>query len=325
MPSSTELPFRLEGRKVWVAGHGGMVGTAIVSRLERENCTTLTVPHAEVDLRNQAQVEDWLAANKPEAVFLAAGTVGGIHANDTRPAEFIYDNIMMVANVVNGVWRQCQAKLLYLGSSCIYPRLAPQPMTEEVLLSGGLEPTNQWYALAKISGIKLCQAYRRQYGCDFISAMPTNLYGPHDNYDLEASHVVPALIAKTHAARESGAESVEVWGTGKPKRELLYVEDLAGAMVFLMKSYSQESHINVGTGVDVTIADLAALVARVIGFEGRFDFVTDKPDGAPRKLLDVSRLSDLGWRAQTDLEEGLRQAYSWYCNNVTGDNAAGTT
>ncbi len=325
MPSSTELPFRLEGRKVWVAGHGGMVGTAIVSRLERENCTTLTVPHAEVDLRNQAQVEDWLAANKPEAVFLAAGTVGGIHANDTRPAEFIYDNIMMVANVVNGVWRQCQAKLLYLGSSCIYPRLAPQPMTEEVLLSGGLEPTNQWYALAKISGIKLCQAYRRQYGCDFISAMPTNLYGPHDNYDLEASHVVPALIAKTHAARESGAESVEVWGTGKPKRELLYVEDLAGALVFLMKSYSQESHINVGTGVDVTIADLAALVARVIGFEGRFDFVTDKPDGAPRKLLDVSRLSDLGWRAQTDLEEGLRQAYSWYCNNVTGDNAAGTT
>lgn len=318
MPSSTEPPFRLEGRKVWVAGHGGMVGTAIVSRLERESCTILTVPHAEVDLRNQAQVEDWLAANKPEAVFLAAGTVGGIHANDTRPAEFIYDNIMMVANVVNGVWRQCQAKLLYLGSSCIYPRLAPQPMTEEALLSGGLEPTNQWYALAKISGIKLCQAYRRQYGCDFISAMPTNLYGPHDNYDLEASHVVPALIAKTHAARESGAESVEVWGTGKPKRELLYVEDLADALVFLMKSYSQEGHINVGTGVDVTIADLAALVARVIGFEGRFDFVTDKPDGAPRKLLDVSRLSDLGWRAQTDLEEGLRRAYAWYRDNVAG-------
>ncbi|MBL6934341.1 MAG: GDP-L-fucose synthase [Alphaproteobacteria bacterium] len=308
----------MEGRKVWVAGHGGMVGTAIVSRLERESCTILTVPHAEVDLRNQAQVEDWLAANKPEAVFLAAGTVGGIHANDTRPAEFIYDNIMMVANVVNGVWRQCQAKLLYLGSSCIYPRLAPQPMTEEALLSGGLEPTNQWYALAKISGIKLCQAYRRQYGCDFISAMPTNLYGPHDNYDLEASHVVPALIAKTHAARESGAESVEVWGTGKPKRELLYVEDLADALVFLMKSYSQEGHINVGTGVDVTIADLAALVARVIGFEGRFDFVTDKPDGAPRKLLDVSRLSDLGWRAQTDLEEGLRRAYAWYRDNVAG-------
>ena len=318
MPSSTEPPFRLEGRKVWVAGHGGMVGTAIVSRLERESCTILTVPHAEVDLRNQAQVEDWLAANKPEAVFLAAGTVGGIHANDTRPAEFIYDNIMMVANVVNGVWRQCQAKLLYLGSSCIYPRLAPQPMTEEALLSGGLEPTNQWYALAKISGIKLCQAYRRQYGCDFISAMPTNLYGPHDNYDLEASHVVPALIAKTHAARESGAESVEVWGTGKPKRELLYVEDLADALIFLMKSYSQEGHINVGTGVDVTIADLAALVARVIGFEGRFDFVTDKPDGAPRKLLDVSRLSDLGWRAQTDLEEGLRRAYAWYRDNVAG-------
>ncbi len=321
MPSSTELPFRLEGRKVWVAGHRGMVGTAIVSRLERENCTILTVPHAEVDLRNQAQVGDWLAANKPEAVFLAAGTVGGIHANDTRPAEFIYDNIMMVANVVNGVWRHCQAKLLYLGSSCIYPRLAPQPMTEEALLSGGLEPTNQWYALAKISGIKLCQAYRRQYGCDFISAMPTNLYGPHDNYDLEASHVVPALIAKTHAARESGAESVEVWGTGKPKRELLYVEDLADALVFLMKSYSQESHINVGTGVDVTIADLAALVARVIGFEGRFDFVTDKPDGAPRKLLDVSRLSDLGWRAQTDLEEGLRRAYAWYRDNVAGTSA----
>ncbi len=318
MPSSTELPFRLEGRKVWVAGHRGMVGRAIVARLERENCHILTVPHAEVDLRNQAQVEDWLAANKPEAVFLAAGTVGGIHANDTRPAEFIYDNIMMVANVANGIWRHCQAKLLYLGSSCIYPRLAPQPMSEDALLSSGLEPTNQWYALAKISGIKLCQAYRRQYGCDFISAMPTNLYGPHDNYDLEASHVVPALIVKIHAARENGAESVEVWGTGKPKRELFYVEDLADALVFLMKSYSEESHINVGTGVDVTIAELAALVARVIGFEGRFDLVSDKPDGAPRKLLDVSRLSELGWRAQTDLEEGLRRAYAWYRSNVTG-------
>ena len=322
MPSSTEQPFRLEGRRIWVAGHGGMVGTAIVSRLESENCTILTVPHAEVDLRNQTQVEDWLAANKPEAVFLAAGTVGGIHANDTRPAEFIYDNIMMAANVVSSVWRQCQAKLLYLGSSCIYPRLAPQPMTEEALFSGGLEPTNQWYALAKISGIKLCQAYRRQYGCDFISAMPTNLYGPHDNYDLKASHVVPALIAKTHAARESGAKSVEVWGTGKPKRELLYVEDLADALVFLMKSYSHEDHINVGTGVDVTIAELASLVARVIGFEGGFDFVTEKPDGAPRKLLDVSRLSALGWTAHTDLEEGLRRAYAWYCDNVTGGGDA---
>ncbi|MDP7456673.1 MAG: GDP-L-fucose synthase [Alphaproteobacteria bacterium] len=305
-----------------MAGHTGMVGTAIVSRLESENCRILTVPHAEVDLRNQAQVEDWLVANKPEAVFLAAGTVGGIHANDTRPAEFIYDNIMVVTNVVNSVWRHCQAKLLYLGSSCIYPRLASQPMSEEALLSGGLEPTNQWYALAKISGIKLCQAYRRQYGCDFISAMPTNLYGPHDNYDLKASHVVPALIAKIHAARESGAESVEVWGTGQPRREFLYVEDLADALVFLMKSYSEETHINVGTGKDVTIAELASLVAHVIGFEGRFHFVADKPDGAPCKLLDVSRLSVLGWTAQTELEAGLCRAYAWYRDNVTGGGDA---
>lgn len=322
MPSSTEWRFRLEGRKVWVAGHGGMVGSAIVSRLERENCHILTAPHAEVDLRNQAQVEDWLAANKPEAVFLAAGTVGGIHANDTRPAEFIYDNLMMVANVAHGLRRCREAKLLYLGSSCIYPRLAPQPMAEEALLGGPLEPTNQWYALAKISGIKLCQAYRRQYGCDFISAMPTNLYGPHDTYDLEASHVVPALIAKIHAARESGAGSVEVWGTGKPRRELLYVEDLADALVFLMKTYSEEAHINVGAGKDVTIADLASLVAGVIGFEGRFDFVTDKPDGAPRKLLDVSRLSALGWTAQTELDEGLCRAYAWYRDNVAGNGDA---
>jgi len=323
MPPMNDLPFTLEGRKVWVAGHTGMVGAAIVRRLAVENCDILTVPHRDLDLRRQGEVESWMAAEKPDAVFLAAATVGGIFANDTRPAEFIYDNLIIEANIIHAAWTNAVKKLLFLGSSCIYPRLASQPMKEDDLLGGPLEPTNQWYAMAKISGIKLCQAFRRQYGCDFISAQPTNLYGPHDTYDLQGSHVIPAMIMKVHAAKESGAESVEIWGTGKPKREFLYVDDLADALVFMMKNTSEETHINVGTGEDVTIAELAETIARVVGFKGRFDYNTDKPDGAPRKLLDVGLLEGLGWTAQTGLEEGLRKAYRWYLDNVAkGGKAA---
>jgi len=311
-----DLPFALEGRKVWVAGHTGMVGAAIMGRLAAENCNILTVPHRDLDLRRQGEVESWMAAEKPDVIFLAAATVGGILANDTRPAEFIYDNLIIEANVIHAAWTNQVKKLLFLGSSCIYPRLAPQPMKEDALLGGPLEPTNQWYAMAKISGIKLCQAFRRQYGCDFISAQPTNLYGPHDTYDLQGSHVIPAMIMKVHGAKESSSESVEIWGTGQPRREFLYVDDLADALIFMMKNTSEETHINVGTGEDVTISELAETIARVVGFKGRFDYNTDKPDGAPRKLLDVGLLEGLGWTAQTGLEEGLGKAYQWYLDNV---------
>lgn len=306
------LPYDLTGKRVWVAGHRGMVGSAIVRRLTREACEVLTVDRAAVDLRRQAETEAWLATNRPQAILLAAATVGGILANDTRPAEFLYDNLAIEANIIKGAHRCGVEKLLFLGSSCIYPRLAPQPMPEEALLTGPLEPTNQWYAIAKIAGIKLCQAYRRQYGCDFISVMPTNLYGPGDNFDLASSHVVPALIAKFHRAKMTGASEVEIWGTGTPRREFLYVDDLADAVVHVMRAYSGEDHINIGTGTDVTIAELAAMVAEVVGFTGRLVFDPSKPDGTPRKLLDVSRLKALGWTARTTLEEGLQQSYRWF-------------
>ncbi|MDG4577064.1 MAG: GDP-L-fucose synthase [Defluviicoccus sp.] len=306
------LPYDVTGKRVWIAGHRGMVGSAIVRRLTREACEVLTVERAAVDLRRQAEMEAWLAANRPQAIFLAAATVGGILANDTRPAEFLYDNLAIEANIIEGAHRCGVEKLLFLGSSCIYPRLAPQPMPEDALLTGPLEPTNQWYAVAKIAGIKLCQAYRRQYGCDFISVMPTNLYGPGDNFDLASSHVVPALIAKFHQAKVTGAESVEIWGTGMPRREFLYVDDLADAVVHVMRAYSGEDHINIGTGTDITIAELAAMVAKVVGFEGRLVFDATKPDGTPRKLLDVSRLKALGWTARTTLEEGLELSYRWF-------------
>jgi GDP-L-fucose synthase len=283
-----------------------------VRRLEREGCEILTVGRDKVDLRRQAEVEDWVAEARPHAVFLAAATVGGILANDSRPAEFIYDNLVIETNIIHAAWRAKVEKLLFLGSSCIYPKLAPQPMGEGALLTGPLEPTNQWYAIAKIAGIKLAQAYRRQYGADFISAMPTNLYGPGDNFDLKASHVVPALIAKTHAAKQAGASAVEIWGTGTPRREFLYVDDLADALVFLMRAYSGEEHVNVGTGADVTIAELARTIGKVVGFEGSFRYDASKPDGTPRKLLDVSKLTALGWRAKTPLEEGLRLSYRWF-------------
>ncbi|MBF0323953.1 MAG: GDP-L-fucose synthase [Alphaproteobacteria bacterium] len=305
----------MTGKRVWVAGHRGMVGGALVRRLGAENCEIQTVGRDQVDLRRQAEVEAWMADRRPQVVFVAAARVGGIQANDSRPAEFIYDNLAIEANIIDAAWRNGVEKLLFLGSSCIYPRLAPQPMTEDALLGGPLEPTNQWYAVAKIAGIKLCQAYRRQYGCDFISAMPTNLYGPGDAFDLNSSHVVPALMMKMHCAKLDGAESVQIWGCGTPRREFLEVDDLADACVFLMRHYSGESHVNVGVGDDISIAELVELIAKAVGYSGRFVYDSSKPDGAPRKLLDVGMLDSMGWRAHTGLEEGLAKTYRWYLAN----------
>lgn len=313
----TDTVFPLAGRRVWVAGHRGMVGSAICRRLAAENCQVLTVPRRQVDLRRQAETEAWLAAERPDAVFLAAATVGGIQANDTRPAEFLYDNLAIEGNVIEASRRAGVKKLLFLGSSCIYPREAPQPMREDALLTGPLEPTNEWYAVAKIAGIELCRSYRRQYGCDFISAMPTNLYGPEDNFDLASSHVVPALIAKAHQAKVAGAAEMTVWGSGRPRREFLYVDDCADALVHLMKVYSEETHVNIGTGEDVTIDTLARTVCDVVGFRGAIRYDRTMPDGAPRKLLDVSRLAALGWTAPTPLRDGLARAYDFYRQRIS--------
>jgi GDP-L-fucose synthase len=315
------VPFSLTGQRVFVAGHRGMVGSALLRRLAREKCEILTVGRRQVDLRRQTQTEAWIAEARPDVVFVAAATVGGILANDTRPGEFLYDNVMIAANLIEAARRANVKKLLFLGSSCIYPRLAPQPMSEDALLTGPLEPTNQWYAIAKIAGLKMCAAYRRQYDCDYISAQPTNLYGPGDNYDLSSSHVVPALLAKTHHAKLAGAAAIEIWGTGQPKREFLHVDDLADALVFLMRNYSGEQQINIGWGEDVSIAELATLIAGVVGFKGRFHYASDKPDGSPRKLLDVTRLSVMGWRPQIPLREGLADAYRWYVENAAASAA----
>ena len=308
--------FDFREKRIWVAGHRGMVGSAIARRLAGEDCEILTIERGRVDLRRQAETEDWLAEAKPDAIFLAAATVGGIVANDTRPAEFIYDNLAIETNIIEAARRTGVTKLLLLGSSCIYPRLAEQPMSETALLTGPLEPTNQWYAVAKIAGIKLCQAYRRQYGLDFISVMPTNLYGPSDNFDLTGGHVLPALLRKTHEAKVSGQAAIEIWGSGTPRREFLYVDDCADALVHLMKTYSGEAQINVGVGTDLTIQELAQTIVRVVGFTGSIQYDISKPDGTPRKLLDVSRLAELGWSAHTDLEEGLRRTYDWYLANM---------
>jgi GDP-L-fucose synthase len=301
--------FDLAGRRVWVAGHRGMVGSALVRRLRSESCETLTVDRKTIDLRRQEAVERWMTEARPDVVILAAATVGGILANDTHPADFLYDNLAIEANII-------ETARLFLGSSCIYPRLAPQPMREDALLTGPLEPTNQWYAVAKIAGIMLCRAYRRQYGCNFISAMPTSLYGIGDNFDLQSSHVVPALIAKAHAAKTSGSGELQIWGTGSPRRELLEVDDLADALVFLLRNYSDENHVNIGADSDVTIRELAETIMRVVGMQGRLQFDPSKPDGTPRKLLDSGQLQSMGWRPRTTLEEGLRKTYAWYLNNV---------
>lgn len=298
--------------KVFVAGHRGLVGSAVVRRLRQDGITPLTATREELDLRNQSAVNEWFRVHKPDYVYLVAGTVGGILANSTRPAEFIYDNLLIHATVVHACHLHGTRKLLYLGSSCIYPREASQPMTEEALLAGPLEPTNEFYAVAKIAGIKLCQAYRRQYGRSFISAMPTNLYGPNDNFDLTSSHVLPALIRKFHEAKLVRSPEVVVWGSGRPRREFLHVDDLADACVFLMSRYDDESHINVGTGEDLSIQELAELIRDVVYPQGRIVFDSTRPDGPPRKLLDVSRLRNLGWTPRTELRSGIGSTYEWF-------------
>jgi len=310
------IVFPLAGKRVFVAGHRGMVGSALLRRLASEDCELLTAGREQLDLRDQAAVEEWFAEQRPEAVFLPAARVGGIQANATYPAEFIYDNLAISTHVIEAARRAKVAKLMFFGSSCIYPRLAPQPMPESALLTGALEPTNQWYALAKIAGMKLCQAYRRQYGADFVSVMPTNLYGSNDNFDLATSHVLPALLARIDAAVREGRESVEIWGTGTPRREFLHVDDLADAAVHLFKTWSEEEWVNIGTGSDVSIAELARMIGDVVGFKGRFAFDPTKPDGAPRKLLDVSKLDALGWQSRIGLAEGIRRTYEWYRQNA---------
>ncbi len=308
--------FSLSGKRVWVAGHRGMVGSALVRRLKGENITLLTTTRSQLDLKRQADVEAWMRREKPQAVFVAAAVVGGIVANDTRPAEFLTDNLQIQTNIIATAHEIGVEKLLFLGSTCVYPRLAPQPMNEDALLTGPLETTNQWYAVAKIAGIKQCQAYRREYGRDFISCMPTNLYGPEDNFDLTSSHVLPALIAKAHDAKTKGTPTLQLWGTGTPRREFLHVDDLADACVFLMKTYSDEQLVNIGVGHDVTIRELAELIADVVGFKGTFTFDPSKPDGTPRKLVDVGRINGLGWKAKTGLRDGIAATYEWYRNNV---------
>lgn len=309
------MSFSIAGKRVWVAGHNGMVGGAVVRRLATENCDVLKASRQELDLTRQADVEAWMADKKPQVVVVAAAVVGGIHANNTRPVDFLNANLQIQSNIIGNAHKIGVEKLLFLGSSCIYPRLAPQPINEDSLLTGALEPTNEWYAIAKIAGVKLCQAYRRQYNADFISAMPTNLYGPGDNFDLLSSHVLPALIVKAHNAKLQNSAALELWGSGKPMREFLHVDDLADACVFLLKNYSGDVPLNVGVGSDVTIRELAELIADVVGFKGGFTFDATKPDGTPRKLLDCGRIHNLGWKARIALRDGIAATYEWYKAN----------
>lgn len=321
MPSEAAIApviFPLAGKRVWVAGHRGMVGSAIVRRLASEGCEIVTATRAEVDLKDPAAVLAFVGDQKPDAIFMAAAKVGGILANDTYPTDFLYDNLMIAANVTEAAYRHRVGKMLFLGSSCIYPKLAPQPIPEDALLTGSLEPTNEWYAIAKIAGIKLAQAYRKQHGCDFISAMPTNLYGPGDNFDLDTSHVLPALIRKAHEARVLGADRISIWGSGAPRREFLHADDCADACVFLMQVYSSMGHVNVGSGEDLTILELAQMVCKVVDFRG--EIVTDisKPDGTPRKLMSAAKLQELGWVPSIHLSEGLTSTYRWFLDKLVG-------
>ncbi|MEO1191757.1 MAG: GDP-L-fucose synthase [Pseudomonadota bacterium] len=313
---SQDQVFPLAGKTIYVAGHRGMVGSGLVRRLEREDCRVLTAGRDRVDLISQAKTHQFLADEKPDCVIVAAAKVGGIHANNTYPAEFLYDNLMIEANLIHGAHLAGIDRLLFLGSSCIYPRLAPQPMPEDSLLTGPLEATNEWYAIAKIAGIKLCQAYRAQYGRDYISAMPTNLYGPGDNFDLANSHVLPALMRKAHEAKLAGDAALEVWGSGKPRREFMHVDDLSDALVFLLTSYSGAEHVNVGVGTDVSIRELAETVCKTVGFEAELRFDPSKPDGTPRKLMDVSRLTAMGWSARIGLDEGILSTYDWFKDSL---------
>lgn len=309
---TASIVYPLAGKRIWVAGHGGMVGQAIVRRLARENCEVITAARAELDLTRQADVERWVSAQRPHAVFMAAAKVGGIAANAARPKDFLFENVMIAANVTDACFQAGVEKLLFLGSSCIYPRLAAQPITEDALLTGPLEPTNEWYAIAKIAGIKLAQAYRQQHQADFISAMPTNLYGPGDNFDLETSHVLPALLRKAHEAKLRGAPAITVWGSGTPRREFLHADDCADALVFLLQRYSGHEHVNVGCGEDITIAELARLVCEVVGYRGDLIFDANRPDGAPRKLMSAAVLRAMGWAPRILLREGLCETYRWF-------------
>lgn len=317
-----ELPFSLSGKRIFVAGHNGMVGSAVVRRLAREDCEILTAPKSVLDLRVQAAVKDWMGTQKPDVVILAAARVGGILDNAEHPADFLYDNLMIEANVIHAAYEAGVEKLLFLGSSCIYPKEAAQPISEHALLSAALEPTNEAYAIAKIAGVKLCQAYRAQHGADFISVMPCNLYGAGDRFDAQRSHVIPALIMKAQAAKISGAKSMSVWGSGKPMREFLCVDDLADGLVFLMKNYSSGEPINVGSGSEISIADLARVIADVVGFDGELEFDVSKPDGTMRKCLDVSRMSSAGWTAEKDLRAGLAEVYEYYLSTIEQRDAA---
>jgi GDP-L-fucose synthase len=305
-----ETVFDLRGKRIFVAGHNGMVGSAIVRRLAREDCEIVTEDHATLDLMDQRATEEWLKEHRPDGVFLAAGLVGGIHANNTYPVDFIANNLAIALNVIRGAHLFGVKKLLCLGSSCIYPKFCDQPMAEEALLSGPLEPTNEWYAIAKIAAIKLCEAYRRQHGADFVSIMPTNLYGPNDNYHPLNSHVPPALIRRFHEAKVANSPTVVVWGTGTPRREFLAVDDMADASVFVMKHYSGNQFLNIGTGKDITIGEFASIVAEVVGYRGAIVYDTSRPDGMPQKLLDVSKIHKMGWSAKIQLREGLAQAYA---------------
>ncbi|MBX4865596.1 GDP-L-fucose synthase [Rhizobium bangladeshense] len=314
--------YDLSNKKIWVAGHRGMVGSALVRRLQSENCSVITATRREVDLKRQDEVEKFVESVRPDAVILAAARVGGILANDSYPAEFLYDNLIIEANIFEAAHRAGVDRLLFLGSSCIYPKLAPQPIPEEALLTGPLEPTNEWYAIAKIAGIKLAEAYRKQYGRDYISAMPTNLYGPGDNFDLNSSHVMPALIRKAHAAKFRKDPHIVVWGTGTPRREFLHVDDCADALVFLLKTYSGSQHVNVGSGTDLEIIELARLVCRVVGYEGEIIHDLSKPDGTPRKLMSNKKLQDMGWKASIPLEDGIRATYAWFLQSENGADPA---
>lgn len=306
------MTYDLNKKRVWVAGHRGMVGAAVVRRLSSEGCDVITAGRDVVDLKRQSEVEAFLLDARPDAIVMAAAKVGGILANDSRPAEFLYDNLIIEANVVQAAHEANVNRLLFLGSSCIYPKFAPQPIPEDALLTGRLEPTNEWYAIAKIAGIKLGQAYRRQYGRDYISAMPTNLYGPGDNFDLASSHVMPALIRKAHEAKLAGADAITVWGTGSPKREFLHVDDCADALVFLLRTFSSDEHVNVGSGSDISILDLTRLVCDIVGFEGEIVHDLSKPDGTPRKLMSANRLRDMGWTPSIELRRGIAETYQWF-------------
>ncbi|MEF2553996.1 GDP-L-fucose synthase [Aurantimonas sp. A2-1-M11] len=311
--------YDLTGKRVWVAGHRGLVGSALLRRLAKEDVALQTVGREAVDLRRQAAVEEWMQSNRPQVVFMAAAKVGGIHANNIHPADFIYENLMIEANIVHGAYLAGVEKLVLLGSTCIYPKMSPQPIPEEALLTGPLEPTNEWYAIAKIAGIKLAQAYRRQHGCDFIAAQPTNLYGPGDNFDLNSSHVLPALLRKAHEAKVNGSSAMSIWGTGKPLREFMHVDDLADALVFLAVNYSGDGHVNVGSGEEASIQELAETIKAVVGFHGDLEFDATKPDGTPRKLTDTSKLLKMGWRHSIGLRQGLESTYDWFLKHVAVD------